>query len=57
MIVNWSILTRSPAYSDEFVELGFLDYIALISIIGVADAFSKCIEVDVQSLEVSIELR
>ena len=55
--MNWSILTWSPAYSDEVVERGFLDYIALISIIGVADAFSKCIEVDVLSLEASIELR
>ena len=57
MIVNWGILTGRPTDCDEFVELGFLDDIALISIIGVADAFSKCIEVDVHSFEVIVEFR
>ena len=55
MIVNWSILTWSPAYSDEFVELGFLDDIALIAIIGVADAISKCTNVEVHSPQMDIE--
>ena len=55
MIVNWSVLTWSPADSDEFVELGFLDDIALLAIIGVADAITKCTNVEVHSPQMYIE--
>ena len=39
VIVDWSLLPWDPANRHEFVELGPLNHISLVTVIGVADAF------------------
>ncbi|SVA21497.1 uncharacterized protein METZ01_LOCUS74351 [marine metagenome] len=39
VVVDWSLLPWDPANRHEFVELGPLDHISLVTVIGVADAF------------------
>jgi hypothetical protein len=48
-------LAWSPADCDEFVELGFFDEIALVTIIGVADAILESSDIDFEAAQVSIE--
>ncbi len=39
VIVDRSLLPWDPADRHEFIELGSLDHIPLVTVIGVADAF------------------
>ena len=55
MIVDGSVLTWSPADCHEFVELGFFDEIALVTIIGVADAILESGDIDFETAQVFIE--
>ena len=50
VIVDRGLLTRKPADCYEFIELGFLDYIPLVSIIGVADASLEGWKIDLESV-------
>ena len=56
VVVDGRLLPWSPAYCDEFVELGILDHVPLVAVIGIADAPLECCKIDLDGLEVHIEL-
>ena len=54
MIVDWSLLARKPANCYEFVELGFLDYIPLVAVIGIADAFLESCQINLEAFQLMV---
>ena len=54
VIMNRSLLPRKPADRYEFIELGFLDHIPLVSVIGIADAFLEGCQVDLEILQLMV---
>ena len=54
VIMNRGFLSRKPADRHEFIELGFLDYIPLVSVFGIADAFLESCQVDLDILQLMV---
>jgi len=54
VIMNRSLLPRKPADRYEFIELGFLDHIPLVSVIGIADAFLEGCQIDLEILQLMV---
>ena len=48
MIVDWRVLTRCPANRNQLVMLRLLDYVSLITVIGVADASLECGQINLE---------
>ena len=54
VVVDWGLLPWDPADRHEFVELGPLDHIPLVPVIGVADAFLESCQINLEVFQLMV---